>query len=50
MSLDITFQTKFMTDEGEEMIWRDETLGVDKMYDEVTTKYGYKIENGIISK
>lgn len=46
----LTFQTKFITDEEEEMLWRDETLDVDKMYDEVTTKYGYKIENGIISK
>lgn len=46
----LTFQTKFITDEEEEMLWRDETLNVDKMYDEVTTKYGYKIENGIISK
>jgi len=46
----LTFQTKFITDDEEEMLWRDETLDVDKMYDEVTTKYGYKIENGIISK
>lgn len=46
----LTFQTKFITDEEEEMLWRDKTLDVDKMFDEVTTEFGYKIENGIISK
>jgi len=46
----LTFQTKFITDEKEEMFWRDNTLDVDKMYDDVTKKFGYIIENGIISK
>jgi len=46
----LTFQTKFITDEEEEMFWRDNTLDVDMMFDDVTKKFGYKIENEIISK
>jgi len=47
----LTFQTKFITDEEEEeMFWIDKTLDVNKTYDDVTKNFGYKIENGIISK
>lgn len=46
----LTFQTKFITDNEEEMIYRDETLSIDNLYNNVMLKYGYKINNGIISK
>ncbi len=45
----ITFQTKFITDEEEEMMWHDPTIDVDKLYTETTLKYGFEIKNGIIS-
>lgn len=46
----ITFQTKFITDEEEEILWRDDTIDVNIIYDDTTKKFGYKIENGVISK
>lgn len=46
----ITFQTKFITDEEMEMIWRDETLNIDDMFDNTTKSFGYKIDNGLIYK
>lgn len=48
----IGFQTKLITDNEEEDLFRDRSLDVDQMYTTVTTHFGYIIDEntGIISK
>jgi len=46
----VVFQTKFITDNEEEMVHHDPEIDVDKLFDDTTTEYGYTIsEKGDIS-
>jgi hypothetical protein len=45
----LTFQTKFITDNEEEMFMHDNNLDSEKLFDDATKSYGYRIENGVIS-
>ena len=46
----LTFQTKFITDEEEEMLYHDQSLNIDDLFTETTKKFGYTIENDKIKK
>lgn len=45
----ITFQTRFITDDEEQELYCGENPDEDKLYTDATIKYGYKIEDDIIS-
>lgn len=47
----LTFQTQFMTDEEENMIYHNQSIDVDEVFSNATKKYGYNIDNdGNISR
>lgn len=45
----LTFQTLFITDNEFELFGRGLDLNVEKLYHDTTVKFGFKLENGVIT-